>query len=123
MQTGITNYDGRNLVSYFQTSDLADITLVNKPNIVKFRPSEPPLLPTEKITINESTEGKDKIKVKLFLFTEDNVPVAEPLEFLLQEGEVITAKPKPKRTDFLGLIGSGLAGAIGISLLLSGVKK
>ena len=116
-------YDGRNLVSYFQSSDLADIVLVNKPNIVKFRPSEPPLLPTEKITINESTEGKDKIKVKLFLFTEDNVPVAEPLEFLLQEGEVITAKPKPKRTDFLGLIGSGLAGAIGISLLLSGVKK
>ena len=116
-------YDGRNLIAYFQSSDLADIVLVNKPNIVKFRPSEPPLLPTEKITINESTEGKDKIKVKLFLFTEDNVPVAEPLEFLLQEGEVITAKPKPKRTDFLGLIGSGLAGAIGISLLLSGVKK
>jgi len=116
-------YDGRNLVSYFQTSDLADITLVNKPNIVKFRPSELPLLPTEKITINESTEGKDKIKVKLFLFTEDNVPVAEPLEFLLQEGEIITAKPKPKRTDFLGLIGSGLAGAIGISLLLSGAKN
>ena len=116
-------YDGRNLVSYFQTSDLADITLVNKPNIVKFRPSEPPLLPTEKITINESTEGKDKIKVKLFLLTEDNVPVAEPLEFLLQEGEIIIAKTKPRRTDFLGTIGAGIAGAIGISLLLSGVKN
>jgi len=116
-------YDGRNLVSYFQTSDLADITLVNKPNIVKFRPTEPPLLPTEKITINESTEGKDKIKVKLFLLTEDNIPVAEPLEFLLQEGEIIIAKPKPRRTDFLGTIGAGIAGAIGISLLLSGVKN
>ena len=116
-------YDGRNLIAYFQSSNLADIVLVNKPNIVKFRPTEVPLLPTEKITINESTEGKDKIKVKLFLFTEDNVPVAEPLEFLLQKGEIITAKPKPRRTDFLGLIGSGLAGAIGISLLLSGAKN
>ena len=116
-------YDGRNLVSYFQTSDLADIVLVNKPNIVKFRPSEPPLLPTEKITINESTEGKDKIKVKLFLFTEDNVPVAQPLEFICQKGEICSAKPKPRRTDFLGTIGAGLAGAIGISLLLSGAKN
>ena len=77
----------------------------------------------QKITINESTEGKDKIKVKLFLLTEDNVPVAEPLEFLLQEGEIIIAKTKPRRTDFLGTIGAGIAGAIGISLLLSGVKK
>ena len=116
-------YDGRNLVSYFQTSDLADIVLVNKPNIVKFRPSEPPLLPTEKITINESTEGKDKIKIRLFLFTEDNVPVAQPLEFICQKGEICSSKPKPRRTDFLGTIGAGLAGAIGISLLLSGAKN
>jgi len=30
---------------------------------------------------------------------------------------------KPRRTDFLGTIGAGIAGAIGISLLLSGVKN
>jgi len=117
-------YDDRNLISIVQFKDSVNkLPLMPiKQNIVKFRPSVEPLLPTEEITIDEGIGSYQNALIEVFLWTENNEPVAEPLRFNIN-GSPIDVIAKPSQDNFLTKAVGLFAGLTGISLLLTGAKK
>lgn len=117
-------YDDRNLISMVQFKDVVNKTplMPIKQNIVKFRPSVEPLLPTEEITIDEGIGAYKNALIEVFLWTENNEPVAEPLRFNIN-GSPIDVIPKPSQDNFITKAVGVFAGLAGISLLLTGAKK
>ena len=117
-------YDDRNLISIVQFKDSVNILplMPIKQNIVKFRPSVEPLLPTEEITIDEGIGSYQNALIEVFLWTENNEPVAEPLRFNIN-GSPIDVIAKPSQDNFLTKAVGLFAGLTGISLLLTGAKK
>ena len=117
-------YDDRNLISMVQFKDVVNkLPLMPiKQNIVKFRPTEEPLLPTEEITIDEGIGAYQNALIEVFLWTENNEPVAEPLRFNIN-GSPIDVIAKPSQDNFLTKAVGLFAGLTGISLLLTGAKK
>ena len=127
-------YNDRNLISYFELKTSNGIAIGSlgqiKQNIVKFPPSQPPLLPTQELTFDESAENYKALQVKIYLWTEDNNAVAEPLVFTVKEDSVPIDVVNPsdttagiKNDNFLAK-GLGIfGGLLGVSLLLTGLKS
>ena len=59
----------------------------------------------------------------MFLFTENDIAVAEPLIFNIDTVNLTNGTVKPKRTDFISKITAITAGSLALSLLLSGAKN
>ena len=127
-------YNDRNLISYFELKTPNGIAIGSlgqvKQNIVKFPPSQPPLLPTQELTFDESAENYKALQVKIYLWTEDNNAVAEPLVFTVKEDSVPIDVVNPsdttagiKNDNFLAKGVGIFGGLLGISLLLTGLKS
>ena len=125
-------YNDRNLISYFELRTPNGIAISSlgqvKQNIVKFPPSQPPLLPSQELTFDESAENYKCLQVKIYLWTEDNIAVAEPLVFTVKEDSVPIDVVNPadnriQRDDWLAKGVGIFGGLLGISLLLTGNKK
>ena len=125
-------YNDINLISYFELRTPNGIPISSlgqiKQNIVKFPPSQPPLLPTQELTFDESAVDYKALQVKIYLWTEDNIAVAEPLVFTVKEDSVPIDVVNPadnriQRDDWLAKSVGIFGGLLGISLLLTGNKK
>ena len=125
-------YNDRNLISYFELRTPNGIAISSlgqvKQNIVKFPPSQPPLLPSQELTFDESAVDYKALQVKIYLWTEDNIAVAEPLVFTVKEDSVPIDVVNPsdnriQRDDWLAKGVGIFGGLLGISLLLTGNKK
>ena len=125
-------YNDRNLISYFELRTPNGIAISSlgqvKQNIVKFPPSQPPLLPSQELTFDESAVDYKALQVKIYLWTEDNIAVAEPLVFTVKEDSVPIDVVNPadnriQRNDWLAKGVGIFGGLLGISLLLTGNKK
>ena len=124
-------YNDRNLISYFQLKTINGVAVSSleqtKQNIVKFPPSQPPLIPTQELTFDESAVDYKKLKVEIFLWNENNIAVAEPLIFELSEDspdiDIIPTGATVQRNDFLSKGVGIFGGLLGISLLLTGLKS
>jgi hypothetical protein len=127
-------YNDRNLISYFELKTPNGIAIGSlgqvKQNIVKFPPSQPPLLPTQELTFDESAENYKALQVKIYLWTEDNNAIAEPLVFTVKEDSVPIDVVNPsdttagiKNDNFLAKGVGIFGGLLGISLLLTGLKS
>ena len=125
-------YNDINLISYFELRTPNGIAISSlgqiKQNIVKFPPSQPPLLPTQELTFDESAENYKALQVRIYLWTEDNIAVAEPLVFPVKEDTAPIDVVNPsdnriKRDDWLAKGVGIFGGLLGISLLLTGNKK
>ena len=125
-------YNDRNLISYFELRTPNGIAISSlgqiKQNIVKFPPSQPPLLPTQELTFDESAENYKALQVRIYLWTEDNIAVAEPLVFPVKEDTAPIDVVNPsdnriKRDDWLGKATGIFGGLLGLSLLISGSQK
>ena len=125
-------YNDRNLISYFELRTPNGIAISSlgqiKQNIVKFPPSQPPLLPSQELTFDESAVDYKALQVKIYLWTEDNIAVAEPLVFTVKEDSVPIYVVNPndnriQRDDWLAKGVGIFGGLLGISLLLTGNKK
>ena len=120
------------LISYFELRTPNGIAISSlgqiKQNIVKFPPSQPPLLPTQELTFDESAENYKALQVRIYLWTEDNIAVAEPLVFPVKEDTAPIDVVNPsdnriKRDDWLGKATGIFGGLLGLSLLISGSQK
>ena len=125
-------YNDRNLISYFELRTPNGIAISSlgqvKQNIVKFPPRQPPLLPSQELTFDESAVDYKALQVKIYLWTEDNIAVAEPLVFTVKEDSVPIDVVNPadnriQRDDWLAKGVGIFGGLLGISLLLTGNKK
>jgi hypothetical protein len=127
-------YNDRNLISYFELKTPNGIAISSlgeiKQNVVKFPPSQPPLLPSQELTFDESAENYKSLQVRIYLWTEDNIAVAEPLVFTVKEDSVPIDVVNPsdatagiKNDNFLAKGVGIFGGLLGISLLLTGLKS
>ena len=125
-------YNDMNLISYFELRNKNGIAISSlgqiKQNIVKFPPSQPPLLPSQELTFDESAVDYKELQVRIYLWTENNIAVAEPLIFTVKEDSVPIdvvnpADSKVKRDDFMSKAVGIFGGLLGISLLISGNQK
>jgi hypothetical protein len=121
-------YNDMNLISYFELRNKNGVAISSlaqvKQNIVKFPPSQPPLLPSQELTFDESAVDYKELQVKIYLWTENNVRVAEPLIFAVKEDDVPIDVVNPiKRDDFMSKAVGVFGGLLGISLLISGNQK
>jgi len=123
-------YNDINLISYFELRNKNGLPISSlgqiKQNIVKFPPSQPPLLPTQELSFDESAENYKELQVRIYLWTENNIAVAEPLIFTVKEDSVPIDVINPTITQNDNFISKGLGifgGILGISLLLTGLKS
>ena len=125
-------YNDMNLISYFELRNKNGIPISSlgqtKQNIVKFPPSQPPLLPSQELTFDESAVDYKELQVRIYLWTENNIAVAEPLIFTVKEDSVPIdvvnpSDSKVKRDDFMSKAVGIFGGLLGISLLISGNQK
>ena len=125
-------YNDMNLISYFELRNKNGITISSlgqvKQNIVKFPPSQPPLLPSQELTFDESAVDYKELQVRIYLWTENNIAVAEPLIFTVKEDSVPIDVVNPsdnrvKRDDFMSKAVGIFGGLLGVSLLISGNQK
>ena len=132
-------YNDINLFSTFELRNKNGIAISSlgqvKQNIVKFPPSQPPLLPSQELTFDESAVDYKELQVRIYLWTQDPsimtsnmTQVAEPLIFTVKEDSVPIDVVNPsdnkvKRDDFMSKAVGIFGGLLGISLLISGNRK
>ena len=123
-------YNDINLISYFELKTKNGLPVSSlgqiKQNIVKFPPSQPPLIPSQELTFDESAENYKELQVRIYLWTENNVAVAQPLIFTVKEDEPDIDIVNPEITKRDDILSKGLGifgGLLGVSLLLTGLKS
>ena len=108
-------YYGKELVNYMQLVNNQGLTIVLKPNVLRFTQTET----DETIQYDEGVGDLKSLKVESYVWTHDNKPMSGLYKFSICEG----CPPTPgdddlPRTDFLAKIGGVLAGSLAIALLL-----
>ena len=123
-------YNDMNLISYFELRNKNGIAISSlgqiKQNIVKFPPSQPPLIPSQELTFDESAENYKELQVRIYLWTENNIAVAQPLIFTVKEDTEPIDIVNPELTKRDDILSKGLGifgGLLGVSLLLTGLKS
>lgn len=108
-------YYGKELVNYMQLVNNQGLTIVLKPNVLRFTQTET----DETIQYDEGVGDLKSLKVESYVWTHDNKPMSGLYKFSICEG----CPPTPgdddlPRTDFLAKIGGVIAGSLAIALLL-----
>lgn len=108
-------YYGKELVNYMQLVNNQGLTIVLKPNVLRFTQTEQ----DETIQYDEGVGDLKSLKVESYVWTHDNKPMSSLYKFPIYEGKPPgTGTGELARTDFLAKIGGVLAGSIAIALLL-----
>ena len=108
-------YYGKELVNYMQLVNNQGLTIVLKPNVLRFTQTET----DETIQYDEGVGDLKSLKVESYVWTHDNQPMSSLYKFPIYEGKPPgTGTGELARTDFLAKIGGVLAGSIAIALLL-----
>jgi len=108
-------YYGKELVNYMQLVNNQGLTIVLKPNVLRFTQTEQ----DETIQYDEGVGDLKSVKVESYVWTHDNKPMSSLYEFPIYDGKPPgTGTGELARTDFLAKIGGVLAGSIAIALLL-----
>jgi len=108
-------YYGKELVNYMQLVNNQGLTIVLKPNVLRFTQTET----DETIQYDEGVGDLKSLKVESYVWTHDNKPMSSLYTFPIYEGKPPgTGTGELARTDFLAKIGGVLAGSLAIALLL-----
>ena len=108
-------YYGKELVNYMQLVNNQGLTIVLKPNVLRFTQTET----DETIQYDEGVGDLKSLKVESYVWTHDNQPMSSLYKFPIYDGKPPgTGTGELARTDFLAKIGGVLAGSIAIALLL-----
>ncbi len=108
-------YYGKELVNYMQLVNNQGVTIVLKPNVLRFTQTET----DETIQYDEGVGDLKSLKVESYVWTHDNQPMSSLYKFPIYEGKPPgTGTGELARTDFLAKMGGVLAGSIAIALLL-----
>ena len=108
-------YYGKELVNYLQLVNNQGVTIVLKPNVLRFTQTET----DETIQYDEGVGDLKSLKVESYVWTHDNQPMSSLYTFPIYEGKPPgTGTGELARTDFLAKMGGVLAGSIAIALLL-----
>ena len=108
-------YYGKELVNYMQLVNNQGLTIVLKPNVLRFTQTEQ----DETIQYDEGVGDLKSVKVESYVWTHDNQPMSSLYTFPIYDGKPPgTGTGELARTDFLAKIGGVIAGSLAIALLL-----
>jgi hypothetical protein len=108
-------YYGKELVNYMQLVNNQGVTIVLKPNVLRFTQTET----DETIQYDEGVGDLKSLKVESYVWTHDNKPMSGLYKFPIYDGKPPgTGTGELARTDFLAKIGGVIAGSLAIALLL-----